>query len=475
MSFQSFSFLAFLCLTLASCLLLGRKDRQWGKLCLGAAGWVFCGIGGGWKSLLILLLGSLVTFFAARFLQPEKEERARRAALIFGVCWHVGVLLVFKYTGFFSGGAVSLGWAPIGLSFFTFQQVWLLKEVYTRQAPPMETHDLLWYGFFFPSLTSGPILRPGDLFPQLEGEKFLRPDGQDFAAGLYAICCGMGKKVLLADPLGGIVNNGWSRVGDLSAPAAWLVILGYTLQLYLDFSGYCDIAAGCARLLGLHLPVNFDSPYRALSVTGFWKRWHMTLTAFLRECVYFPLGGSRKGAARAYLHILLVFLVSGFWHGAGWTFIVWGLLHGLAQIAERLLGQRRERLPKALQWALTFAFVNLAWVFFRAPDLASAVDLLKAAVTGGLTMPQPWLVQGVLSKEVGAVQLLLPAMQAWMPRILIVTLFGGGLLVSLPENNTVRAMDDFRPTVWRAVWLCVVMAWSVLSFNGVATFIYSNF
>jgi D-alanyl-lipoteichoic acid acyltransferase DltB (MBOAT superfamily) len=281
--------------------------------------------------------------------------------------------------------------------------------------------------------------------------------------------------VLLADPLGTIANNGWSRIGELSAPGAWMVILAYTLQLYLDFSGYCDIASGCARMLGLRLPVNFDSPYRAVSVTRFWKGWHMTLTAFLRECLYFPLGGSKRGAVRAYINILIVFLVSGFWHGAGWTFILWGLLHGLAQVAERLLGDRLERIPALIRWAVTFAFVNIAWVFFRAPDVASALDLLKAAVAGGFAMPPSWLVQGVLAKEVAAVQLLVPAAKAWMPRILSVVLFGGGLTAALVPGNTIRKMDTFRPTVWRAVVLCLLLSWSILSFSGVATFIYSNF
>ena len=281
--------------------------------------------------------------------------------------------------------------------------------------------------------------------------------------------------MLLADPLGTIANNGWNRIGELSAPGAWMVILAYTLQLYLDFSGYCDIASGCARMLGIRLPVNFDSPYRAVSVTTFWKGWYMTLTSFLRECLYFPLGGSKRGAVRAYVNILIVFLVSGFWHGAGWTFILWGLLHGLAQVAERLLGDRLERIPAPIRWAVTFAFVNIAWVFFRAPSVAAAVELLKTAVVGGFAMPASWLVQGVLSKEVAAVQLLVPAAKAWMPRILSVVLFGGGLLVSLLPGNTIRKMEDFRPTVWRAAVLCLLLSWSILSFSGVATFIYSNF
>lgn len=475
MSFQSFSFLAFLAVTVAVSLLAGRKSAAAGKLCLLLASIVFYVVGAGLNGLVVLAVGMAVTALAVDYLLPERKAGARKRALWLACGWHIAVLLAFKYTGFFTGGAVTIGWSPLGLSFFTFQQLWLLKEVYTREFVPEDPRELALHALFFPSVTSGPILRPGAFFSQLRGEKFLRPDAQDVAAGLYAICCGTIKKVLLADPLGGIANNGWNALGDLAAVDAWMVILAYTLQLYLDFSGYCDIAAGCARLLGLRLPVNFDSPYRALSVTEFWKRWHITLTTFLRECLYFPLGGSKKGAVRAYVNILIVFLVSGSWHGAGWTFIVWGALHGLGQIVERLLGERRNILPKALQWVLTFAFVNIVWVFFRAPDFASAVTLLRAAFTGGLAAPQAWLVRGILSKEVGAMQLLWPALKPWTSRIITVVLFGGGLLASLLPGNTIRKMDSFRPTVWRAAALCLLTVWAILSFSGVATFIYSNF
>lgn len=473
MSFQSFGFLAFLAATVLLCYMERSRKPLAVKLLLLASG-IFCLLGtNGLSSLWVLLIGCAVTDTAVRRMRSDNGNP--RLALIFACGFHLLVLAAFKYAGFLSGGTLGFGWVPIGISFFTFQQLWLLKEVYTGEYVPAEEDNLVLYGFFFPTLTSGPILRPGRFFPQLRGEEFLNPSAQDVAAGLYAICCGTAKKVLLADPLGGVVNNGWGRLAELSAPAAWMVILGYTLQLYLDFSGYCDIATGCARLLGIRLPVNFDSPYRAVSVDDFWKRWHITLTTFLRECLYFPLGGSRRGTVRTYLNILVIYLVSGIWHGAGWTFIFWGVLHGLAQVAERLLGKRLDCIPKAVRWVLTFAFVNVAWVFFRAPDLSGAFELLKAALTGGFAVPQSWLMQGVLSKEVGALQLLFPALKGWASRIVVLVLFGAGLLVSFRRENTIRKMDAFRPTFWRAVVLCVLMTWSVLSFSGVATFIYSNF
>ncbi len=476
MSFQSLSFLAFLAVTLGVCLPLGRRNLRWGQAALTLFCLAFYVLGGGWAALLVLLAGAVVTVAAVRYLTSGgKTEKQRRAAAAVAIVWHVAVLLVFKYTGFFTGGAVDLGWAPLGLSFFTFQQIWCIKEVYTGAFRPESTGSFLLYDFFFPSVTSGPILKPENFFPQLTEGRFLHPTWEDAAAGVYAIAVGTIKKVLLADPFGVVVNNGWAQLGDLSAPAAWLVILGYTLQLYFDFSGYCDIAAGLARLLGLRLPVNFDSPYRSLSVGEFWKRWHITLTSFLRECVYFPLGGSRKGTVCTYRNIFAIYLISGFWHGAGWTFIVWGLLHGLGQVIERIWGPGRDKLPRWLRWGVTFLFVNVAWVFFRAPDFSGALELLGRAVSGGLAKPEEWLLSGLFSKEIGAVELLIPGAADWVNILRVIGLYGIGLLVALWPRNTITQMDRFRPTLWRGAVLVIGLTWSILSFTGITTFIYSNF
>ena len=471
MSFQSFSFLAFLVVTVVICLVTGKENRRTGMLLLTAASVVFCLLGHqGVRSFWVLILGCLVTEVAMH----RMTGRNRRTVLILACIYHVAVLMVFKYTGFFTGGAMSIGWVPIGLSFFTFQQLWLLKEVYTGQFRPDSGEEILLHALFFPVVISGPILRPGSFYPQLKGEGFLRPGEKDIAAGLYAICLGTAKKVLLADQLGVVVANGWAVVADLTAPAAWVTMLAYTLQLYLDFSGYCDIAAGCARLLGIRLSVNFNSPYRSLSVGEFWKRWHITLTTFLRECVYFPLGGSRKGSARTCINILLVFLISGLWHGNGWTFVVWGLLHGLAQVDERLFGARLERLAGALRWALTMFFLNFAWVFFRAPDMTSAISLLSAAVSGG-GVGVFALSAGVFESEMNAVTTILPGLTGVVSALLPPVLIAAGAVVSLWPRNTIQKMEDFRPTAISAAVLAVLALWAVLSFSGVTTFIYSNF
>ena len=389
MSFQSLAFFGFLAAALAVCLTAGRRSPRAGAAMLAAASAVFYLLGpGGWTVVLggiaCLLAGICVTACAIRRMA---RSGGRRRTMVLACVYHIAILVGFKYTEFLTGGAVEVGWAPLGLSFFTFQQLWLLKEVYTGEYVPAPGDSLLLYGLFFPTVTSGPILRPGIFFPQLREKGFLHPDWSDAAAGIYAICCGTIKKVLLADAFGTVVNNGWVHLEELSAPAAWLVILGYTLQLYFDFSGYCDIAAGVARLFGIRLPVNFDSPYRSASVTEFWKRWHITLTTFLRECLYFPLGGSRRGLARQCVNILAVFLVSGLWHGTGLQFAVWGLLHGAYLAVGRLTAPARARLWRAshipeqsapargLKILVTFVLVWFGWVFFRAPTLSGALHL----------------------------------------------------------------------------------------------------
>ena len=479
MSFQSLAFFGFLAAVTAGCLLVGRRSLPMGKVILAAACLVFylSGTSRPLAGFAVLLAGMAVTLLAARGMTAGRDRKLVFAA---AAGWHIAVLLIFKYTGFFTSGALRIGWAPVGLSFFTFQQLWYLKEVFTGEYKPEKSSlsgagDFFLYTFFFPSVTSGPILRPGAIFPQLTGGKLFRPDWQDAASGVYSVCVGTVKKVLLADSFAVIVNNGWAYEGGISAVTAWMMIMGYTLQLYFDFSGYCDIALGTARLLGIRLPVNFDSPYRSLSITEFWKRWHITLTTFLRECLYFPLGGSRKGALRTYGNILVVFLVSGFWHGAGWTFLVWGALHGLAQVAERLLGQWQARLPRLLRWGLTFLFLNLAWVFFRAPDLSGALALLRAAFTPDLSLPAGWLVNGLLSKEVAAVGILLPSLTERINVLLVAALYGAGMLVIAWPRSTAREMEDGCPGVLRSALLAVMTAWAILSFTGVGTFIYSNF
>lgn len=466
MSFQSLGFLGFFIIAAPLCLLIERKKPAWG-ICALALVSLYAYEGQG---LGVLLMGLWVTHGVSLALHRKK----RKALFVGAVCYHVAVLMAFKYLGFFTGGAYSFSWVPTGLSFFTFSQIWYLKAVYDRTFAPVTLEKLGLYGLFFPTVVSGPILSP-TFFPQLEEDGFLRPSGQDVVSGLYCFGIGLVKKVLLADQLALVVATGYGNPWGMNFVAAWLVVLGFTLQLYLDFSGYCDMATGLARILGIRLPINFNAPYRATSIGDFWKRWHITLTTFLRQCIYLPLGGNRKGAMRTYGHILIVFVISGFWHGAGWTFILWGLVHGLGQIAERMVGGRM-RLPKAVNWAGTFLFVNLAWVLFRAPNLTYLKGVVRALLGRGFrTIGGSNLAGAIFDTEITALETLFPALGGYFAPVALVCLYGVSLVVSLWKRPTVTQLDTLEPTWYQMVGLGVLMGWCMLSFGGDATFIYANF
>ena len=459
MNVQSLAFLAFLTVTVCVCRLL-PKERTWVLL---AASLVFYLWGGAPAALWgcgLLAVSSFVSYLAANTLRKHR----RKSVLLAVVCYHIAVLGIFKYTVFFTGGAVRMPFVPLGISFFTFQQIWYLREVYAGTFSQVPTPaEYLTYSFFFPTVSSGPILKPENFFPQLREAS---PLPQDTAAGLYAIGLGLAKKVLLADNLGVLVNNGWGSLSELTALTAWCVILGYTLQLYFDFSGYCDLAAGCARLLGLRLPINFDSPYRSLSVTEFWKRWHMTLTAFLRENVYFPLGGSRKGMARTCVNLMIVFLLSGLWHGAGWLFLLWGLMHGAASVLYRIFRKPYDGLHPALQWMINFGFIIVAWVFFRATSLADALAIVKSmlmmnfgplrdSITSAFALP------GGFHPDGNAVYMMI-----W---------YAASLFACLGLRNTYEKTMDFRPTVCNALSTVLMILYCTLSLSSVSVFLYFNF
>ena len=328
---------------------------------------------------------------------------------------------------------------------------------------------------FFVTATCGPITRVGELAPQLRRPAPFDWDGM--SAGLYCFALGLAKKVLLAGVFANGADFGYANIGPLSPMDTIVVILCYTLQIYFDFSGYCDMASGVAQMMGVSLPVNFNSPYHALSVQDFWGRWHITLSRFFRQCVYIPLGGNRRGTFVTCRNIMIIFLLSGLWHGAGWGFIIWGALHGAAQVVQRLL-KGKVSLPKPLAWLLTFVFVNIAWVFFRAESASQALALLGGLFQAGWGLPGPELAAAlpleVLSNALKYLQ------ELWMPggRVLIywapLMLLPAGLALLVCPNPIVQA-EEFRPTGWTAALCVLCLTASVVFFSGVDTFIYANF
>jgi D-alanyl-lipoteichoic acid acyltransferase DltB (MBOAT superfamily) len=345
--------------------------------------------------LVSYAFGRVMVFCHAR---GEGWQSVRKAALIAGIVFNIGLLFFYKYTNFFAG---QLGLdvphiiLPLGISFFTFQKITYLVDCYNGVLTEAGITEFALFVAYFPHAIAGPIVHHRDMMPQfLHPQPPVRPD--TVQEGLIYLAVGLAQKVLVADNFAPFATQFFSAARD-GAPIhlldAWVGVLSYTMQIYFDFSGYSAMAIGASLLLGIRLPINFDSPYKSLSIIEFWRRWHMTLSRFLREYIYFPLGGSRRGAVRHYVNLMIVMLVGGFWHGAGWTFIVWGGLHGLYLLVNHAWRRATElgrgiALPRALSWVVTFGSVVVAWAFFRADSVGVALRIVKAMLgVDGIALP----------------------------------------------------------------------------------------
>jgi D-alanyl-lipoteichoic acid acyltransferase DltB (MBOAT superfamily) len=324
---------------------------------------------------------------------------------------NLALLAYYKYANFFLDsvnavtGGHAQGWdiiLPIGISFFTFTQIAFLVDCYRGLAGEYRLLHYTLFVSYFPHLVAGPVLHHKEMMPQFGLRA--RPNTADFAVGISIFVVGLAKKVLLADPLSVLVAPVFAPGAEPQLIEAWIGALAYTMQLYFDFSGYSDMAIGLSRLFGVRLPLNFNSPYQAADIGAFWRRWHMTLSRFLRDYLYVPLGGNRAGPARRYRNLMFTMLLGGLWHGAGWTFVVWGGLHGLYLVLHHgWQAWRGQRGPRWWAGPLTFVAVVLAWVVFRAPDLATAVDVwCGMAGANGIALPrglaahgEPWLRLGL--------------------------------------------------------------------------------
>ena len=397
MSFLSPLFLLLLGVCLLSLRLPAR--RRW--MMLLPASWFFYACHH--VALLgLLLLVTLVSYACALRMACLEDGRRRRRVLAAGLGVCFGLLFVFKYLDFTVLGfcsllravGVSCGFAgfglllPMGISFYVFQTASYLVDVY-RGDVPAERHFGYYALFvsFFPQLVAGPIERSGDLLPALRSPR--TPDAREVAEGLRDMVRGFAKKVMVADLLSGYVDAAYGAPQQAGGVALMLATVLFALQIYCDFSGYTDIARGCARLLGVRLTQNFCQPYRAVTIRDFWRRWHISLTRWFTDYVYIPLGGRYRGRARQCFNILVVFLASGLWHGADITFVIWGLLHGVYLVCETLLGGRADRLPRGLRRCLTLGLVCFAWIFFRAEGLGNALAVLRTIV--GNPAPAQWL------------------------------------------------------------------------------------
>lgn len=357
---------------------------------------LFYAFDAGW--LVSLLIFSILLNHAAAKAIAKTTGLVRFAMFIAAVSINLALLFHYKYVSFAWHAAtpllnlieIHIGpppviALPIGISFFTFQALSYISDVYRgRIAPARRLIDFGMYHSLFPQLIAGPIVR----YVEIEDAVYKRCSTlDDVADGIFRFCIGLGKKIIIADNMGAVVDPIFNLPhNELSAPIAWLGLLCYTLQIYFDFSGYSDMAIGLGRILGFEFPENFNLPYRSQSFTEFWRRWHMTLSRWFRDYLYIPLGGNRRGAWRTYRNLFIVFLLCGLWHGAGVTFVAWGLYHGTLLVIERVYKNRVGPLPQGpLPWAVTFLLLMLSWVLFRSPDLTTAVHYF--ATLFGLSQP----------------------------------------------------------------------------------------
>jgi alginate O-acetyltransferase complex protein AlgI len=447
MLFHSQAFiLGFLPACLAGCFLLGRfAGRTWAVAWLLAASLFFYGW---WNPRFVLLLvGSIAANYALgqHILRLARTERraATRRWLIAGIAGNLALLCWFKYADFLlhiaAPGAAPLGiFLPLAISFFTFQQIMFLVDSARQERTDTDPLTYATFVAFFPHLIAGPIVRPKDIIPQLQQRDLAEPNATNLADGLTLFLLGLAKKLVLADTFGSFADIGFNAASNgasLSLFEAWYAVLAYSLQIYFDFSGYSDMAIGLARMLNVRFPLNFASPYQARNIAEFWRRWHITLGAFLREYVYFPLGGSRCGALRHSSNLLGTMLLCGLWHGAAWRFVLWGGLHGLYLV---LHAHCRVTLPRALAQALTLLAVVVAWVPFRATTIVAAQSML-AGMAGlhGVALPQMVVhalpILGGVATPVPVLPFLGDARTLSFPEVSACLVLGWGIVLLLPH------------------------------------------
>ena len=466
MSFPTIEFAAFFLVVYVLSWLTMPHPRVWRPFILAVSYFFYGWVDPRW--VLLLVGSSIVNTFAAQVIARTPSDTVRKRALVAAIVFDVGLLATFKYLGFFVDSAndalndVELGTPlplmqvvlPIGISFFTFQAISYVVDVYRRDTPAASLGDVAILQAFFPHLVAGPIVRANELLPQLRTPR----DPRVVLAGpaLLLIAGGFVKKTLVADELARrVVDPVFNDPLGHSGPEALLAIYGFAGQIYCDFSGYTDMAIGLALLLGFKLPQNFDRPYTATSLRQFWRRWHMTLSRWLRDYFYIPLGGNRHGPRRTYRNLMATMLIGGLWHGAAWTFVIWGGIHGVALSGERALRARigDRQIPPLVGWFVTFNVVCLAWVFFRAPDLATAFDVLGRVGAGG---PSPLVTLPVVALAVAAVAVQTVPPGWW---------------------HSAEAWLVARPAIAQglALGLLIVAADAAVGEQGVAPFIYYRF
>lgn len=492
MLFQSYIFVfVFLPVSLGGYYLAGRIGDKAAKLWLVAVSFWFYG-SFRLEYLLLLAAGMLLNYGIALGIRRKEKAGMRAGSLLAaGIAADLAALGYFKYMDFFienwnhaSGMDLPLLRValPVGISFFTFQQISYLADCYKGEIEGGGFLDYMLSIVYFPKLVEGPLVMYAEWAPRLAGAGKKKWDAERLMRGICLFVMGMMKKVVLADTFGGAVDYGYSNLEIMHGWDALLLVVFYALQLYFDFSGYCDMALGVSRMFGIELPVNFNSPYQAGNIIEFWKRWHITLNRFFTKYIYIPLGGNRKGKGRMYGNLLAVFLVSGIWHGAGWNFILWGMLHGALYVLTRMWMNRkgavlgRIKIPRIVSVPLTFCYTAFAWVYFRADSVAQGNRLLSILFSGDFARVNRNLA-GYFNLDEFWYILKVLRLDGWEygHYILMGAITAFALLLVFFGKNAAQAADRIKPKPWTAVLFAGAMLWCVLAFSRVSTFLYFNF
>lgn len=433
------------------------------------------------KMLFFLCISIVINYLFTLLIQKMKWKKL---FLSIPIVINAGLLLYFKYLNFAIDNINSLFKTeyaqkdlilPIGISFFTFQQIAYLVSVYRKELKHNHLVDYLAYILYFPKLLMGPLAEPVDFITELNSPELKKINWDHIAEGLKIFSFGLFKKVLLADTFANAVFWGYTYMDTTTSMDWFLIMLSYTFEIYFDFSGYSDMAVGVSRMLNITLPINFDSPYKAISIRDFWKRWHISLTKFLTKYIYIPLGGSRKGKILTYVNTMLVFLISGIWHGANWTFILWGVLHGALSVLDRIFENAEKKLIEPVRWFFTFTCVNLLWLLFSANSVEQWLSILKkmfsfqsTAISDGLISVFKISESALINQMLHLNNLDANVRGLWLLLFFVVS-YG---ICLIPENNYKRLSKLSAATMIFASIACV---WGILCLSVESVFVYFNF
>jgi D-alanyl-lipoteichoic acid acyltransferase DltB (MBOAT superfamily) len=426
-------------------------------------------------------VGSTITKMDSVSTTPSKGF-SRKSLLTFGIVSNIALLVYFKYMDFFIINANTLlgtQWnlmhivLPLGISFFTFTQIAYLADAYRNEVKEMDYLNYTLFVTFFPHLLAGPILHHKEMMPQFDSIKSKVLNYKNIAAGLFLFSIGLFKKVVIADTFAEWANIGFDKAESLNMIEAWATSLSYTFQLYFDFSGYTDMALGVALLFNIRLPINFNSPYKALNIQDFWRRWHITLSRFLRDYIYIPLGGNRNGEFHTYANLFTVFLVGGLWHGSSWMFVIWGALHGIGIVIHRAWQQMELSMNKWLAWLITFNFINITWIFFRAKEWEDAIKVLKGMFFGDMIFAESLYQKLFFLTDIGIEFGQFAAHLGGHKAILAWIAVGLILVAAAPDSNTLSR--TLKPTRLYLLATAIILLYSFLNLAKNSAFLYFNF